>query len=148
MQLVLGMGWGEHAGLGQGKRKGRGRRELGKLEDAKVARAEHGTGAEGRDHITSVLPGHGKAFGLVLFAMGSHSFRVGEGLDVKHVFERWVCGRTDCREEDPSRGAMGSGPDAGSLGQRIPAGGPWHVPANTFPAGAGLGGAEVVLSRG
>lgn len=82
-----GWGGGSMRASGRGsKRKGRGRRELGKLEDAKVARAEHGTGAEGRDHITSVLPGHGKAFGLVLFAMGSHSFRVGEGLDVKHVF--------------------------------------------------------------
>lgn len=88
-----------------------------------MGRVERGTGAEGdRDRITSVLPGHGKAFGLVLSEVGSHSFRVGEGPEVKCVFKRWVSGRTDCREEGRSRGAVGRGPDAGSLGQRAPAG--------------------------
>lgn len=80
-----------------------------------VGGVEHGTVAEDdRDQITPILPGHGKVLGLALFAMGSHSFRVGERPDGKYVFQSRVRGRVDCREEEQSREARGSRLDAGS----------------------------------
>lgn len=44
MKCSWSWGWGGGSMRASGRgSKGRGRRELGKLEDAKVARAEHGT---------------------------------------------------------------------------------------------------------
>lgn len=115
---------GEDAGSGQRKRKGRGRKKLGELENAEVGAVELGTAAEGtgsKSCPSFQVRGRRSAW----FDSQWEATRFESGSDLMSSVswhERWAGGRLDGTEEEQSREATGGRLDVGSLGQRAPAG--------------------------